>query len=147
MNPRRFLIVLLCLFAGDGLVHAETAAGRCRTDACWKRVHHARAARWCHRHASCVWRHRWRALPAWERAWARCVASLETRGVPWALKAAVDTGNGYYGATQWLAATWHAAGGSGLPTQHTLSEQLVRTVWWARRESPRQWSTSARCGR
>lgn len=126
------------------------AAAGCQTHACWQRVHAERVWDQCvDRHGAswCTWRNRFRALPAWERAWARCVASWETRGTPWRLKATVATGNGYYGSTQWLPATWHAAGGSGLPTQHTLSEQLVRTVWWARRESPRQWSTSARCGR
>jgi hypothetical protein len=57
------------------------------------------------------------------------------------------TGNGYYGSTQWLTSTWHSAGGSGLPTEHTLYEQLVRTVWWAHiAGGAAQWSTSRYCG-
>jgi hypothetical protein len=50
---------------------------------------------------------------------------------------AINTGNGYYGAYQFDAGTWHAYGGSGLPHQATSAEQdyraklLFRARGWA----------------
>jgi hypothetical protein len=125
---------------------AESHVKGCHSRACDRRQHAKRAAHWCRTHAVCLWRHRWNNLPSGERSWARCIADHETRGYPWSVKARVATGNGYYGSTQWLPATWHSAGGSGLPTDHTLYEQLVRTVWWAHIAGSSQWSTSRYCG-
>lgn len=126
------------------LAFAVKASAACQTHRCWHRVHVKRADNWLQRHRP--WVYAWRHLSAWERSWARCIASYETRGIPWNRKAAVATGNGYYGSTQWLPSTWHMAGGSGLPTQHRLEQQLVRTVRWAHKAGSSQWSTSRICG-
>jgi hypothetical protein len=139
----RPLVACLACWVACGLL-AERALGTCRSHACWQRLHERRVEHWLRSERPWLWQ--WRRLAAWERSWVRCVANAETRGFPWRVKATVATGNGYYGSTQWLPATWHAAGGSGLPTQHSLHEQLVRTVWWAHRAGPGQWSTSAGCG-
>jgi hypothetical protein len=36
----------------------------------------------------------------------------------------INTGNGYYGGLQFLASTWRANGGSGLPHQNSREEQI-----------------------
>ncbi|HEX5456735.1 MAG TPA: transglycosylase family protein [Candidatus Saccharimonadales bacterium] len=38
----------------------------------------------------------------------------------------INTGNGYYGGLQFTASSWRAAGGSGLPSQASRSEQIAR---------------------
>lgn len=122
--------------------------GHCHTPACWRRVSERR-----HRG---FWRHRFARRPAAWRRWARCIATFETWGTPWRKKASVDTGNGYYGSTQWLLSTALAAGFHPKPsrshptgatvTRTTLYEQLDRTVTWAQRAGKSQWSTSRSCG-
>jgi hypothetical protein len=37
----------------------------------------------------------------------------------------INTGNGYYGGLQFSLGTWHAYGGSGLPSQHSREEQIA----------------------
>ena len=37
---------------------------------------------------------------------------------------AINTGNGYYGGLQFLASTWRAYGGTGLPHQNSREEQI-----------------------
>lgn len=134
-----WLIFLGSLFA----VHAFGHVKGCHSRACDRRIAHKRRVHWRHTHP---WLYAWHRLSAHERAWARCIANVETRGIPWAEKATVDTHNNYYGAVQFLAATWHAAGGTGLPTQHSLDEQLVRSVRWAHTAGSSQWSSSRTCG-
>jgi uncharacterized protein YabE (DUF348 family) len=51
-------------------------------------------------------------------AWDR-IAACESGG-NWA----ANTGNGYYGGLQFSASTWHAYGGSGLPSQNSKAEQI-----------------------
>ncbi|MGH3509607.1 MAG: transglycosylase family protein, partial [Nocardioidaceae bacterium] len=36
-----------------------------------------------------------------------------------------NTGNGYYGGLQFSLGTWHAYGGSGLPSNHSRSTQIA----------------------
>jgi hypothetical protein len=36
----------------------------------------------------------------------------------------INTGNGYYGGLQFLASTWRASGGSGMPHQASREEQI-----------------------
>lgn len=103
-----------------------------------------RAQHWLKTHRP--WIYAWRHLSEPERSWARCIASHETRGIPWRLKARTNTGNGYGGSTQWLPSTWHAAGGHGDVWDASLHEQLVRTVRWAHVAGSSQWSTSRYCG-
>lgn len=137
-------LALLFIACFLGPLFAARAFANCQTHRCWKRVHDRRAQHWLKVHRP--WVYAWRHLSAWERSWAHCIAGHETRGIPWNRKALTNTGNGYYGSTQWLPSTWHAAGGSGLPTQHSLHEQLVRTVRWAHIAGSSQWSTSRTCG-
>ncbi|WP_338403838.1 transglycosylase family protein [Cellulosimicrobium arenosum] len=49
--------------------------------------------------------------------WAQ-LAQCESGGNP-----ATNTGNGYYGLYQFSAQTWHAMGGSGLPSENSAAEQ------------------------
>ena len=37
----------------------------------------------------------------------------------------INTGNGYYGGLQFSLGTWHAYGGSGLPSQHSREDQIA----------------------
>jgi resuscitation-promoting factor RpfB len=37
----------------------------------------------------------------------------------------INTGNGYYGGLQFSLSTWHACGGSGLPSSHSREEQIA----------------------
>ncbi len=37
----------------------------------------------------------------------------------------INTGNGYYGGLQFSLGTWHAYGGSGLPSQHSRETQIA----------------------
>lgn len=119
-------------------VVAHIPHGHCRTHACWRRVSERR-----HRE---FWHHRFLSLPARDRAWARCIAYYETYGTPWARKAAVNTGNGYYGSTQFSLPTARAAGFKKRPDLVSLDEQLVRSVWWRNKAGASQWSTSRYCG-
>lgn len=135
-----FWVLLLWFVVAGALAHVEG----CHTTRCDRRVHAKRAQAWLKRERPWIWA--WRHLTEHERAWARCIANYETRGIPWSRKRYTATGNGYYGSTQWLPSTWRAAGGSGLPIEHTLHEQLVRTVRWAHRAGSSQWSTSRWCG-
>lgn len=139
---KRVTVALLVL--GIHLPVAEAHVAHCHTRKCDRRVHAKRAAHWLRAHRP--WIYAWRHLSAAERSWVRCIASWETRGTPWRAKASVDTGNGYQGSTQWLVSTWHMAGGSGQPKNHSLHEQLVRTVRWAHTAGSSQWSTSRYCG-
>jgi hypothetical protein len=37
----------------------------------------------------------------------------------------INTGNGYYGGLQFNLGTWHAYGGTGLPSQHSREDQIA----------------------
>jgi hypothetical protein len=37
----------------------------------------------------------------------------------------INTGNGYYGGLQFSLGTWHAYGGTGLPSQHSREDQIA----------------------
>jgi hypothetical protein len=102
---------------------------------------HELARRWW------AWRHeyaqRWvivfNRLPSWDRAWAWSTGACESGNNP-----ATNTGNGYHGAHQWLISTWHAAGGTGLPEQHSWYYQAVIAVRWMHVAGTGQWPV---CGR
>ena len=57
---------------------------------------------------------------------------------------AAATGNGFYGAFQFLPATWAAAGGTGMPNQHSWHYQAVIAVRWMHVAGASQWPV---CGR
>jgi resuscitation-promoting factor RpfB len=65
-----------------------------------------------------------RLSPA-DRAWAYRTSICESGRNP-----RTNTGNGFYGAHQWVLSTWRAAGGSGNPIDASLLEQDVRAVRW-----------------
>lgn len=73
--------------------------------------------------------------------WA-CIAAHESGG-----NAATNTGNGYYGAFQFSASTWHAVGGSGLPSDYSYSTQLAMAQRLQARAGWGAWpNTSRMCG-
>jgi len=37
----------------------------------------------------------------------------------------INTGNGFYGGLQFSLSTWHGYGGSGLPSNHSRTEQIA----------------------
>jgi hypothetical protein len=82
--------------------------------------------------------HKWvivfNRLPAWARAWAWSTGACESGNDP-----AKATGNGYLGAFQFLPGTWWAAGGTGLPNQHSWHYQAVIAVRWLLRAGDEQW--------
>lgn len=88
---------------------------------------------WRHSYA-----HRWpiafNRLPAWERAWAWNTGACESGNDP-----TKNTGNGYHGAHQWLISTWLAAGGTGIPEQHSWYYQAVIAVHWMLSHGDEQW--------
>ena len=82
--------------------------------------------------------HRWpiefNRLPVWAQGWAWSTGACESGNSP-----ATATGNGYYGAFQFLPSTWWAAGGTGLPSQHSWHFQAVIAVRWMYRAGAGQW--------
>lgn len=148
MSPRAWCSAIVCsaILWASGALLVELARAHvpgCHSRTCDQRIHHKRRQHWKRLH---IWEYLWHHLTAHERSWARCIASYETRGIPWAQKAATNTGNGYGGSTQWRRSTWHAAGGRGDVWDSSLHEQLVRTVRWAHVAGSSQWSTSRKCG-
>jgi hypothetical protein len=138
------LLSATCITLSTLALLVSGAEAKCHSRGCWKRVHAARASHWLRVHRP--WIYAWRHLTPHERSWAHCIADYETRGIPWNRKAQTNTGNGYYGSTQFLASTARSAGFKSRPDHVTLHEQLVRTVWWAHRAGSSQWSTSQWCG-
>jgi hypothetical protein len=55
-----------------------------------------------------------------------------------------DTGNGYYGAYQFSASTWHGLGFSGLPSQAPPATQDTAAVELQARSGWGQWPACAR---
>lgn len=51
----------------------------------------------------------------------------------------INTGNGYYGGLQFTASTWKAVGGSGLPSQASREEQIMRGQILQARSGWGQW--------
>jgi len=82
----------------------------------------------------------WRA-PGWWLSQAACIRSHEGW---WT----ANTGNGYYGAYQFLASTWRSVGGPSLPHLVSPREQTYRAwlVWRRDGGSWREWGTAGRCG-
>ena len=72
--------------------------------------------------------------------WA-CIRSRESGG-----NYATNTGNGYYGAYQFLLSTWRSLGGTGLPSQSPPPVQDAMAQKLQRRSGWGQWSTHSACG-
>ena len=56
----------------------------------------------------------------------------------------ISTGNGYYGGLQFSLSSWHAAGGSGYPHDHSASEQIHRGEILQDMQGWGAWPTCAR---
>lgn len=76
----------------------------------------------------------------------------EQRDVYWSLfgcetggtyNAAINTGNGFYGAFQFSASTWRSVGGTGLPHQHSYDVQKSFAIRLQERSGWGQWP---KCG-
>jgi hypothetical protein len=80
--------------------------------------------------------------PAW---WAQQAACIRSHEGWWT----ANTGNGYYGAYQFLLSTWRAVGGQGYPHQASPREQNYRAWLNWRANGSRwggQWGTASACG-
>ena len=54
-----------------------------------------------------------------------------------------NTGNGYYGGLQFSLGSWHAVGGSGLPSQASREEQIMRAQILQSRQGWGAWPVCA----
>ena len=85
-------------------------------------------------------------IPDGWQAWAAssgpaCIRWHESRD-----NYATDTGNGYFGAAQWLLSTWYSVGGTGYPNKATPAEQNYRMWLLWKRDGWSPWSTAPGCG-
>jgi hypothetical protein len=80
----------------------------------------------------------------WPDGWAAQAACIRAHEGWWT----ANTGNGYYGAYQFLRSTWTSVGGHGLPSEASPREQTYRAwlVWRRDGGSWREWSTAGSCG-
>jgi Transglycosylase-like domain len=81
-----------------------------------------------------VWVIRFYRLAPWLRAWAWRTGACESGNDPTA-----STGNGFYGAFQWVPSTWYAAGGDRWPTRASWHHQAVLAVRWMLKAGDEQW--------
>ena len=81
------------------------------------------------------------SIPSWWLAQAACIRSHEGAWTS-------NTGNGYYGAYQFLLGTWQSVGGRGYPHQASPGEQTFRAhlVWLRDGGSWSEWGTAGMCG-
>jgi hypothetical protein len=56
----------------------------------------------------------------------------------------IASGNGYYGGLQFSLSSWHAAGGSGYPHEHSASEQIARAEVLQDMQGWSAWPTCSR---
>ena len=80
-------------------------------------------------------------VPGWWLAQAACIRSHEGAWTS-------NTGNGYFGAYQFLLSTWASVGGRGLPSDASPDEQTFRAhlVWLRDGGSWSEWGTRGLCG-
>lgn len=117
----------------DAVAHLRTCAmsraGRRRVE---RRARQLRIWRTSYAH---VWRIRFNRLAPWERAWAISTGACESGNNPRAA-----TGNGFYGAHQWLPSTWYAADNTGIfVTDASWWHQAVVAVRWMHVAGASQW--------
>jgi hypothetical protein len=144
-NRCRVPVVAVLLAAIVALTTPAPAAAKCRTKACWQRVHAARAEAWLKRERPAVWE--WRRQPASWKRWAHSTSWCESGH-----RAHTSTGNGFYGAFQFLPRTWYASmryvaprlRTSRMPHVLRWEHQAVVAIALARNESPSHWPV---CGR
>jgi hypothetical protein len=84
--------------------------------------------------------------PPWWRREAACVRWHESRG-----RWHIQTGNGYYGAYQFLLSTWASVAVRGWPSNPAAASPAQQTfavwrVWIRDGRSWREWGTAGVCG-
>lgn len=77
-------------------------------------------------------------VPTPLRPWLQ-VAACES-----GIRPEANTGNGFYGAMQFAIPSWRAVGGSGLPSEASLVEQLYRAELLQRLQGWGAWPVCAR---
>lgn len=104
----------------SNVVKAKTAKKQkgCKTNACEARVV----------------RKQKKAVVKPYRAWLARVRSCESGG-----NYSTNTGNGFYGAYQFMIGTWYSVGGKGLPHQASPLEQDYRAVLLLKRSGSSPW--------
>ena len=130
------ILTALCLL----LVPAKAEA-KCRTKACWGRVHDARVQTWLREHRPAVYY--WRREPLSWRNWAKSTARCESTDNP----RAVNRSGPFYGWLQFHPRTWYAAVSlapaplrtNRLPHELRREHQGVVGIRWARRYGRQHW--------
>lgn len=97
-----------------------------------------------HRHVRRLWAwrhsyaHRWpiafHRYPGWAQSWAWSTGACESGNNP-----GTSTGNGFYGAFQFMLSTWYAAGGQGNPAAQSWHYQAVIAIRLMLREGAGHW--------
>ena len=117
---RNILITFFIIFWMAVSIHTIDARAKdehhpgCNTYKCDKRMR-------AKNHKKTV--HRWKAITKPYAGWLYKVRMCESHG-----NYRTNTGNGFYGAYQFLPSTWRSVGGSGLPHNATPLEQDYRAV-------------------
>ena len=87
-----------------------------------------------------LWQIRFNSLPSWQQSWAISTGACESGNSP-----TIATGNGFYGAHQWMLSTWGSAvrlfggGWPSMPTQASYAHQAYVAVKWMLYTSDEQW--------
>ena len=105
------------------LIAPASASAKCRTHACWQRVHKVRVANWVRHH---YWRHERHHLDAGTKGWLARLRFCESTD-----NYRTNTGNGYYGAYQYGWGPGSAGERAGFRVRPDLAspaEQDVRTA-------------------
>lgn len=102
----------------DNTAVAAKRQGKCNTRSCFVRVE----------------RKRIRAIVAPYSGWLAKVRRCESGG-----NYRANTGNGFYGAYQFMVGTWQSVGGRGYPHQASPLEQDYRAVLLVKRSGRGQW--------
>lgn len=118
------IAILIGLVAGI-LAAPDMAQAKCRSAACWQRVHDARAWHHCvgrHSRWACTLKRKWRRLPQARRGYMIAIRRCEA-GTP-------TDGSAFIGRLEWSASTWRSAGGRGHPFDHPAeAEMLIGSRW------------------
>ena len=83
---------------------------------------------------SLYWRIRFARLPSYAQQWAWSTGACESGN-----NSRTSTGNGFYGAFQWVPSTWYAAGGDRFPTEASWHHQAVLAWNWHVGHPSGQW--------
>jgi len=110
--------------------NAQPARHHYRHDGCNTHRCDTRMDRKAHRHTQWKWAQATRPY----RGWLYSVRMCESGG-----RYYIATGNGFYGAYQFVLSTWWSVGGRGMPHQAEPLEQDYRAVLLRRRAGTSPW--------